>query len=266
VKALASLLELRLEGAAMDGDGLLPEAVEAVCRRGRVRVLYVVPTLQNPTTAIMPEGRRQRLAEVCRAHDVLLVEDNVDGFLVADAPPPLAAFAPERTFLVTSLSKSLAPGLRVGFMLAPEAYAGRAGAVVRTLSWMTAPLMAEVAATLVQDGTAARIVEGHRREARARQRIAAGVLAGASVETRPEAYHLWLHLPRPWPAADFAGRAREAGVAVTPAEVFSVDRASAPEAVRVALGAAPDRAALEGGLRVLARLLAAPPAPYLPVV
>lgn len=266
LKALASLLDLRLEGVALDRDGLVPEAVEEACRRGPVRALYVIPTLQNPTTALMPEARRRRLAEICRRHDVVLIEDHVDGFLVADAPPPLVAFAPERTFLLTSLSKSLAPGLRIGYMLAPEAYVARAAAVLRTLSWMAAPLMAEVAALLVQDGAAARIVEAHRREARARQRIAARVLAGASVETRPEAYHLWLHLPPPWRAADFAARSREAGVAVAPAEVFAVDRARAPEAVRVALGVAPDRAALEGGLRVLARLLAAPPAPYLPVL
>ncbi len=137
--------------------------------------------------------------------------------------------------------------------------------MVRTLSWMAAPLMAEVAAALVEDGTAARIVEAHRREACARQALAARVLAGLEVETRPESYHLWLRLPAPWRAADLAARAREQGVGVAPGEVFAVDRTRAPEAVRVALGAAPDRAALEGGLRLLARLLAAPPAPYLPV-
>src|SRR6266851_2558628 len=105
LRALANLLHLRLTPIALDGEGLIPEALEAACRAAPVRALYTMPTLHNPTTATMPVARRKALAEVARRHDLALLEDDVYGFLL-DAPlPPLAHFAPERVFYITSTSK-----------------------------------------------------------------------------------------------------------------------------------------------------------------
>lgn len=268
MKALASLLSLRLHGVAMDEHGLRPDALEAACRGGRPRALYCLPTLQNPTTCVMPEARRREIAAVARAHGLLVVEDDVHGHLPEKAPRPLSALLPEQAIYLTGTSKSLAPGLRVGFIVAPSALVPRLSAGIRGTTWMAAPLMAEIAARWIEDGTAEALLARKRREAAARHAIAARALGGTRFDAHPASYHLWLHLPEPWRAEAFAAAARAQGVVVTPAAAFAAGagtgygrRAASPEAVRVCLGAARDKEELARGLVVLRRLLGAEPEP-----
>jgi DNA-binding transcriptional MocR family regulator len=262
MKTLAGLLALRLQGVAMDEHGLRPDAFAAACRARRPKALYCVPTLQNPTTAVMPVDRRQEIAAIARAHDVLIVEDDVHGRLLARPVQPLSTFAPDISVYVTGTAKVIAPGLRVGFIVAPPALGPRIAAGIRGTTWMAAPLMAEIASRWIQDGTAESILARKRREAGARYRLAAKALERFAVQAHADAYHLWLAVPRPWRADGYAEAARRAGVAVTPASAFAVGRGAAPEAVRLCLGAAADKAALARALGILAGLLTtAPEAP-----
>jgi DNA-binding transcriptional MocR family regulator len=105
IKTIAAHLNLRVHGVALDDDGLIPDALDAACRSSGAKLLYCIPTLQNPTTSIMPEARRREIVAIAARHDLTIVEDDVYGFLPEDAPPPLAALAPERTVYIASLSK-----------------------------------------------------------------------------------------------------------------------------------------------------------------
>jgi DNA-binding transcriptional MocR family regulator len=258
IKALAGLLHLRVQGVALDQHGLRPDALAEACG-GAAKALYLVPNLQNPTTALMPEGRRREIAAVARAHGLTVVEDDPHGPLLEDPPPPLAAFAPERTCYVTGTSKVLAPGLRIGFLRAPAPLVPRLAAAIRATTWMAAPLMAEIAARWIRDGTAERILKRKRQEAAARQRLAAAALARFSFQSHPAAYHFWLHLPEPWRSETFTDAARRRGVAVAPAQAFVVGRIAVPHAVRLCLGGTAGREPLEKGLRVLAGILETAP-------
>jgi DNA-binding transcriptional MocR family regulator len=257
LKAVAGLLHLRLRALAIDAQGLRPDALEDSCRQGGARALYLIPTHHNPTTAVMPEGRRHEIVAVARAHGLALVEDDVHGLLPEDRPPPVAALAPERSYYLTSTSKTLAPGLRIAYVAAPSAMVSRLAASLRATTWAVAPLTAAVASEWIRDGTADALLDARRSEARERQAIAARRLAGADLQTQPEAYYLWLRLPAPWRAGAFAAEARARGVLVTPAEAFAVGREPAPHAVRLCLGAARTREALARGLDVVAGLLRA---------
>src|SRR5690606_12657814 len=112
-KALAALQSLQLDGVALDEHGMLPDALEAACAASGARVVYLQPTVHNPTTALMPVERRQRIAEIARAHDLILIEDDAAASALTDRPPPIAAFAPERTCYITSVSKSISPAFRL---------------------------------------------------------------------------------------------------------------------------------------------------------
>jgi DNA-binding transcriptional MocR family regulator len=265
MKALAGLLSLRLQGVATDEHGLVPGALDAACRRGAARALYCLPTLQNPTASVMPEARRREIAAVARAHGLIVVEDDVHGHLLENTTRPLATLLPEQTVYLNGTSKSLFPGLRVGFVVAPEALVPRLSSAIRSTTWMAAPLMAEIAARWIGDGTADAMVKRKRKETAVRQALAARLLRHGQAGPRTAAYHLWLPLPEPWRAEAFAAAARREGVAVTPASVFAAQpgrtRPAPPEAVRVCLGAASGRDQLEKGLGVLARLLHGQPAP-----
>lgn len=262
-KALAALLCMNVKGIAMDREGILPDAFDAACRANDVAVLYCVPTMQNPTTAVMPEERRHAIVEIARRHGVAIVEDDVFGFL-AEGPdgtrtPPIAALAPDITHFVTSLSKCASPGLRAGYLCVPEGTADRIAAGVRTTVAIGVSLTAEVAAGWIRDGTIDRLAAFQREEAAARQKIARSILGQFDYDARPAGFHIWLRLPEVWTPGQFVSLARARGVLLTAADAFSIDRAMRHDRVRICLQAPATREQVERGLSVLAGMLAANP-------
>lgn len=254
VKAVAARLGVTAVPLAVDADGLVPDALRAAHRAGPLRAVYLQPTLHNPLGVTMPAARRAALVKVLRDLDLYAVEDSVYGFLHDPvALPPLAVLAPERVVLADSLSKRLAPGLTVGFVVPPAALAGRLAAAVRSGGWAAAPFALDAATRWMADGTAATVATAKRDDAAARQRIARERLAGFSVLADPAAYHAWWELPEPWRAETFVAAAARRGIAVTPAAAFAVGTGRAPHAVRLAL-AAPPRELLAGALDTLAAL------------
>ncbi|MDQ3803207.1 MAG: PLP-dependent aminotransferase family protein [Acidobacteriota bacterium] len=266
MKNLAHLLKLRLQALPVDDDGIVPDAFDEACRRDPARVLYTIPTIQNPLGTVMPEARRREIAAVAAAHDVAIVEDDVHSFMLPSPPPPLASFAPENSYYIMSTSKSIAGGMRVGYLVAPERMVEPLATSLRATIWMAAPLMAEIASEWIKDGTADRLVEQKRAEAAARQEIAGRELEGFAFDAHPLSFHLWLHLPEPWRSNEFTAQLRRRGVAVTPSEAFVPGREEAPHAVRVCLGAPRSRAQLESGLRVVRSVLRGTPDPCLSVL
>lgn len=259
VQPAARLLGLKLEGLPIDRAGLIPEALEMAVKAGRGRVLYCIPNLQNPTTAILPPERRREIAAIAERHDMTILEDDVFGFLADDPPPPIAQAAPDRTYFFTSVSKTLAPGLRVGFVAAPPSGLDRVVAAVGASSGMSPPLTIEIVARWIGSGVADRILESRRREAAARRDLVLDCLDGHPLRLPKGSLHFWLSLPDPWRAVDFASAARNRGILVTPAEAFVVEREAAPHAVRVCLGGTADRATLKSALNGLKQLLGSPP-------
>lgn len=258
VRAVSAMQHLRLQGLAMDEEGLLPDAFEHACRTTAVRVLYTIPTLQNPTSAVMPLERRRAIAEIARRYGVMIVEDEVYGFLEPDAPPPIAALAPERTFYLGSCAKLLGGGMRVGYVAAPPELAPQVTHMLHTNLIVVAPLLAELAARFITGGIAQRQVTRQREEARRRQQAAARLLAGLTFQARPTSPLLWLHLPPPWRPEVFAAAARQQGILVGPAPLFHAGRGEPLPAVRLGLGGASGDA-LERALVKLAALARSAP-------
>lgn len=254
-RAVASLLRLTLRGLPMDGEGVLPDALDAACRSGGVGIYYTTPTIHNPTTAVMSAERRRAVAEIARRHDLLIVEDNVYADMEEGAPPPLASFAPERTIYIGAVSKSMAPALRVGFAAMPVERLTRFIAAARASNWMAPPLMSEIAARWMADGTAESLLARIREESRQRQLIAAAALDGLCYRSRPTAFHVWLTLPEPWRSQEVVSAAALRGITLTPTELFVAGRGETPHCLRVALTSAPSRTDLERGLGVLRDLL-----------
>ncbi len=252
--SLARALHLEPHGVAMDDDGICPDALEAACRAHKPRALYCMPSLQNPTTRVMPEARRERIAEVVARHGLLLLEDDVYGFLLDSPPPTLVSMTPHRGYYLTSLSKSLAPGLRVGYLALPAGDRSRFIDALWATTVMAPPLMAEIATRWINDGSAAAMVEGGRAEARARQAIAQQTLGDLRYESHPGALQVWVELPRQWRAADFVARAAQRGVIVNPSGTFAVGGPT-PPGIRIALGGARTRQELQHGLSVLVDLV-----------
>ncbi|MFD8328646.1 aminotransferase-like domain-containing protein [Streptomyces lydicus] len=249
VKGIAARLGVTLVPLAMDEHGLTPGALRAAAP---LRAVYLQPTLHNPLGHTMPDSRRAELADALAELDLYAIEDAIYGFLRDDLPP-FAAHAPERTFVVDSLSKRLAPGLSLGFLTVPAGRTQDAAAALRSGTWTASRFALEAATRWMADGTAAAVEEAKRGDAAARQRLVAERLAGLRVRADPHAYHCWWELPEPWRADTFVAAAARRGIAVTPAGAFAVGTGHAPNAVRLAL-ASPSHGALAEALGVLGEL------------
>ncbi|MCG5072451.1 PLP-dependent aminotransferase family protein [Paraburkholderia tagetis] len=261
----------RLETVATDAEGMLPDALEAACRPDArhglggpqgARLLYLNPTLQNPTATTMPEARRRAILKVAARCGLRIVEDDPYWRFAPEAPPPLARLAPAQVCYLSTLSKTLSPGLRTAFLALPDAAShARVLAALRTFSLMAAPLTNALALQWIEDGTAAHIFEGVRAEAQARQRMAAQTLGPATGENA--GIHLWYALPSYWQARELAAAASTEGLAVAPSTAFepgatgnTANAARAANAIRISLGATAERTRLQAALRRLSTLLA----------
>jgi DNA-binding transcriptional MocR family regulator len=202
----------------------------------------------------MPLPRRREVAEVLRANNLLLLEDDAYGALEPNAVP-LASLVPERTYFAASLSKCIAPGLRVSLLMTPDRdSAGRLAAALRASVQMPAFLMVALVTRWLQDGSAEAIIGAIRDEAAARQKLAAEVLARHAFSRHPNGHHIWIPLPRNWSRTEFASHVQRQGLAIVTAETFSVEDTQ-PHAIRVSLGAASSRSELVRALEILATAL-----------
>jgi DNA-binding transcriptional MocR family regulator len=256
IRFLAANRHLTPKGLPLDQHGLIPEAFESACRAGPIRILFCIPNHHSPTLAVMPIERRKAIAEIAARFDVAIIESDVYGSFLDKPLPPIATFAPEQCFYLTSLSKIISPGLRIGFIAAPP---GRAKDLIPGLAattWMASLLPAEVASHLIDNGTAWRLAEQQRDELRKRQALAMDILRGHQFTSLPSGFHIWLTLPENWRAESFVASLKARGVVVTPAEAFAVGHGQSPHAVRISLGGAtPSRTELQQGLEAIAELL-----------
>ncbi|MER7755352.1 PLP-dependent aminotransferase family protein [Kitasatospora sp. NPDC097643] len=257
VKLLAAAHGLDLAPVPVTPAGPDLDALDRLCRARPVRAVYTMPTVHNPLGWVLDRPQRDRLADLARVHDCLLVEDGTYAFLEAAPPPPLHALAPDRTCYLAGLSKNLAPGLRFGFAVLPTRLLKAATASLRAAAWGAPGLVTALATGWLADGTVTRLERDRRADAAARQDIARTELAGLDITAHPASYLLWLGLaPHQRPdhvAAVLAGE----GILVSTADAFATGPYH-PQALRLAL-ATPPRAELAPALRRLRTAIEAIP-------
>lgn len=252
----ARMLGIKLLGAAMDEEGLIPAALDELCRQHRISALYCTPTLQNPTTGVLSVARREALVAVCREHNLLIIEDEAHAVLVEDRPPPLSFYAPERSVLIGSLSKAVAAGLRVGYLHAPVPLISRIAAALRGSCWMATPLAMELASGWIESGIAEKLLGQQIIEIGRRKQLVEGLLQGLSYRTHPQCPHFWIEVPEPWRASDVEAELKLKNYLVATAEAFAVGRAAVPQFVRASVSnASHDDALLQQGFQALSNSL-----------
>jgi DNA-binding transcriptional MocR family regulator len=250
---LSSYLGIHLEGLAIDGEGMIPEALDEACRKGPIRAVFLQPSVVNPTAALMSADRRQALAAVAAKHDIAIIENDILGPLVDNRPPPVQTFAPERTLYVTSFTKITVPGLRIGYLVAPDRYVAAVANRHLVSNWMATPAIAEIATRWVSNGTAMELVNWQRRALARRHEIAAEALAGLAYHSHPQSLHVWLPLTCQHTEEGFVAQARLRGVAIAPGTSFQTADQGWMPAVRISLGSTSE-AELRTGLGIVASL------------
>ncbi len=255
VLAMAQHLGLQTGAVAMDDQGIVPEAFETWCKQAKPKALYITPTLQAPTTVTLSQRRRSEIAAIAELFGVIIIEDDVFGPLKRDKPAPIASFAPEMTVYVTSLSKAVAPGLRVGFLAVPKQLVGALHQSINVSLWMTPPITLEIASLLIEDGTAVHLAERQQKIAVHRQGIAEQIIGLTKVPPRADGFHIWMPLPEGWRADAFASECRRKNVLVSEGRGFAMNAKDVPEAIRICVSHEPDEQRLLRGLEAISAVL-----------
>lgn len=246
IKAACRQLRLPVHGVALDEHGLRPDELDRVTRASGARVLVITPTLHNPTSTCMDAARRQAIAEVVKRHQLLVIEDDVYGAL--SEQPPLYPLLEGRGILVTSLSKTVAAGLRVGWIVAQPSLLAQIEPHSQASHWSVSPLDLHIACQWIADGTAVRRLAWNRQETAERWRLARSVLGAALLDDRQASPHVWVAAPAG--AEALAADCRRRGVEVVPGNVFAIG-VDEVKAVRISLSAATSRAQLKQGLEAV---------------
>jgi DNA-binding transcriptional MocR family regulator len=252
IKGIAARLGISLVPLAVDEGGVRPDSVQKAHREGALSAIYVQPAIQNPLGMTMKAARREDLLRVVQKLRIPIIEDNVYGFL--DDEPPLAALAPDTCIVIDSLSKKVAPGLTLGFIVPPQPLRESVMASVRSGGWTASGFAFAAAQRLMNDGTVAELARLKRIDAITRQNVAIDRLSGFDIQTNGKCFHLWLTLPSHWRSQTLVAAAARRDIALTPSTTFAVSSGHAPNAVRLGL-AAPTIDQLDAGLRTLSAIL-----------
>jgi DNA-binding transcriptional MocR family regulator len=259
LQALARLMRLQLVGIEMDSEGMLPRALEHAARHINGKLVYCAPSLHNPTNATMSLQRREAIAKVVQKHNLLWMEDCVHAAAQAAPLPAVATLLPEQALVLSSFSKVTGPGLRVGYIEAAPQWISKLAASMRADCWMVAPLMPEIATRWLESGVMEQLIAAQRACIAQRLALVQPLLRGLHCRMDAESPLVWLPLPEPWRAGQFAAALRQAGVLIRTADHFAVGRSAAPHAVRISLNAAATALDVQSGVQTLLAVLGGAP-------
>lgn len=243
---------------ATDEDGLLPESLEQVLANNTVKLVYLVPTFQNPTGRTLTLERRKRVAELLVHYDALLLEDDPYSDLryAGQRVPPIKSFAPANVVYSTTLSKTFSPGLRVGICVAPEAIQQWLVIARQGVDLHTNTLAQALAAEYIAGGHLERQVPKIVELYRPRQEAMLNALAAHMPEdfrfSRPEGgMFVWVEGPKGFDAVELQQRVLERGVAFVPGKYFYVNEEAGAATLRMNFTAA-DPATIDCAVGVIA--------------
>ncbi|WP_419902289.1 PLP-dependent aminotransferase family protein [Kiloniella sp.] len=245
MKAVARQLRLRLHTIACDAEGIIPEAYQVAIRNSGAKIAVLVPNLQNPTGSIMSKDRRRVISKITRDHDLLIIEDDVYGAL--SGMPPLALDLPDNSVIVSSLSKTVAPGLRFGFLSGLERWIAPIRLEVHATNWSMSPFMIELACMWIEEDRAFTRADWQRHEVKRRWNLAKSRLRelGAVCWDRTPCPHLWLSTSVS--SAEATRKLRAGGVEVVPDSFFAAGRQET-DCIRICLTAPESRTVLSHAL------------------
>ncbi|MEM8824735.1 MAG: PLP-dependent aminotransferase family protein [Pseudomonadota bacterium] len=253
-RRMAEMLRAEVITVPIDEYGMVPEALELTLRRGDVQVMCLSPDVQNPTCSQMPETRRRQIAEIARAANVQILEDDCYQMGKSDLPS-FRLLAPERTWHVSSIAKTISPALRLGFALAPPDKRLVLRRAAEYNSFGLATPMSDLAAKLLVHPELPALMEETKEQVGTYVETAARVLNGYNLTYRTDVSFLWLMLPGGWRASAFCRAAEEVGLKLRAAEEYAGREANPPHAVRFAVNAGVSLASFDAGMERMRYLL-----------
>ncbi len=237
-KSVAALHGLNLIPIESINGVMSPDALEQQCQQHKLRAVYLMPTVHNPLGTVMDERTRLRLIDVADQHDLLIIEDSAYAFLEPEPPSSLIELAPDKTIHVGSFSKSIATGLRLGYLIAPTNYIDSLSHAIRATTWNAPALISALVTSWIEDGTLEISEQKRRLDGANRQRLCHKILKDTAIKSHRYGSFAWLDLSDGQRAEPIITQLTSQGIAVSSAIPFTVTDAT-PQALRLAFGGIP---------------------------
>ncbi|WP_018756340.1 aminotransferase class I/II-fold pyridoxal phosphate-dependent enzyme [Paenibacillus terrigena] len=250
---------MELASLPLDDEGVRLDPIRHYTEAGRGSILYTIPSFQNPTGRVMSERRREMLYELCLQRQLPIIEDDVyrDLWLDAEAPPPLKSRDHSGTVLyLGSMSKTLSAGLRIGWIIGPEAVIHRLADLKMQMDYGASSLSQWAVTAWLEGGFYAKHLEQVRASLRVRRdhmlRLLAAHLSDVtSWEAPTGGFYIWLRITIDFSMKAFFDKALAQGVLLNPGHLY--DRADSQH-IRLSYAyASMDQ--METGIRILANIL-----------
>lgn len=254
----ARLLRAEVVSVPMDDAGILPEALDQIAKRHEAQVLCTCPEIHNPTVVHTALDRREAIARVARQHNLHVLEDDCYRMSLSRRIS-YRALLPDLGWYVSSMSKSLSPALRIGFVVAPKHHAADLRRVAEDGFFGLARPLADVLEDLLTRDETFDLIAQVSRESARYVRTAVNVLGRYDLSWSEDISFLWLRLPDPWRSAAFVQAAEARGVQLRPGEDFALRDATPPHAVRIGVNAQVSLDSFEAAMLKLRDLLDHPP-------
>jgi DNA-binding transcriptional MocR family regulator len=256
LKTAAGMLGIQLIPIRQENGEMSAQALRDVCRNDGIKGIYIMPESHNPTTHRMTVDCRKALAQVARAENIFMIEDATYHMMYKEELFPLvASFAPERTILIKSLSKSLAPGLRLAYLSVQKPYQTQISNALYNMNVSQSPILAELAARAIVSGAADEMIREHLRKTVKYNQIVDQYFSQDICAGTDTSIFRWLKTPHAITAAEFERLALEHGVQVYGAERFAVGNTVPLRAVRLSVCAPENTEQLEQGLDILKKMI-----------
>lgn len=255
VKTSAKMLGIELIPLQHEKDEISEAGLLHACNNEHIKGIYIMPDYQNPTTHTMSLSGRKMVAKIAKENNLIVIEDGAHSLLSENPLPSVASFAPEHTVYIASLSKTVAPGFRLAYVVSPLHYKSVLSDALYNINLSLSPFLTELASRMIASESVDRIIEEHRQLTKNRNHLVNQYLPKHLLIGPDECIFRWLLLPENYTGKEFEKLAQQAGVQVYASERFAVGKAKPPEAVRIVVTTPETIDELRTGLDVLRRLL-----------
>lgn len=255
VKTAAKLFGIHLLPVRSHNNEMTEEGILYGLRNEKIKGLYVIPDYQNPTAHTMSLETRKMIAKVALEENLLIIEDGINNLLEVNPLPPIASFAPEQVVYISSLSKTVSPGLRTAFIHVPEKLHKKLATSLYSMNISISPLLATISAALIEDGAADEILTERKKGIMERNLMVNEILKGFVIPAGPTAPLRYIQLPAHFTGKSFEICAKQAGVEVYGAERFSVGNKPPEKTARISITTPPTPEILQDGLTRLKTIL-----------
>lgn len=254
----AKMLGIQLVPICQENNEMSKEGLIYAWKNEKIKGIYIMPDYQNPTTHTMSKACRKMIADISKQLNLIVIEDGIYSLLNEHPQKAVANYAPEQTIYIASFSKTVAPGLRLAYVVTPEKYKSALLNALYNINLTLSPFLVELASRMIASREAERLIEIHRRFNKQRNKLVNRYLTGYTLLGPDECIFRWLLLPKAFTGKQFEKLAYNAGVNIYASERFAVGNIKPPSAVRLAVAAPSSGEELKEALKILKEILSNP--------